>query len=56
MVAAEAENMQAKQAAALLDAHPDIQPAHDSEDEGAVMWSCLIMMIMPDVDFNTALF
>ena len=32
MLAVEANNMQAKQAAAILDAHPDIQPAYDSTD------------------------
>ena len=46
MVAAEAENMQAKQAATLLNAHPDIQPAHDSEDEE----DCNV--IMPYYDNN----
>ena len=33
MLALEANNMWAKQVAAVLDAQPDIQPAHDSTDE-----------------------
>ena len=33
MLAVEAGNMQAKQVAALLDAHPDVQPTHNSKDE-----------------------
>ena len=33
ILAAEAENMWPKQAAAILDAHPDIQLAHNSMDE-----------------------
>ena len=33
MLVVEAINMQAKQVAALLDAHLDIQPTHDSADE-----------------------
>ena len=33
MLAVEANNMWAKQVAAILDAHPDIQLAHTSMDE-----------------------
>ena len=33
ILAAEVDNLQVKQVAALLDAHPYIQPTHDSADE-----------------------